>query len=301
MIIDSKHRAWACLAGSSAGVGLTCYIFYSRAALHGPSGGSVPGLIFGILAYLAILFATGLSLRRMVPTWRIGSGQSWLRAHIWISLLSVPLVCFHAGFTVGGSLATVVTALFMVVILSGILGLIVQQFLPSRIKSTVPLETVFAQINLDLERLRLEARARYERTLQAMLASQVEVAVVKASVSPDTNEKQEPHAALTPIEGQQALLEFYETKVEPYLSGDPAFQSLDREKLQPSIAQVKVMTSPEIDQSIDDLVSICEERRQLLSQMKLHGWLHDWLKVHGPLSMILVILVSLHAILAIQY
>jgi len=50
-----------------------------------------------------------------------------------------------------------------------------------------------------------------------------------------------------------------------------------------------------------DLEGICEERRQLLVQRRLHLWMHGWLLVHVPLSFALLVLTAVHAVLSLRY
>jgi hypothetical protein len=49
------------------------------------------------------------------------------------------------------------------------------------------------------------------------------------------------------------------------------------------------------------LEAICEERRELAQQKRLHHWLHGWLLVHVPLSLALLLLSAAHAVLALRY
>ena len=53
--------------------------------------------------------------------------------------------------------------------------------------------------------------------------------------------------------------------------------------------------------ALDDLERICRERRELLAQQRLQHWLHWWLLVHVPLSMVLLALAIAHAVLALKY
>ena len=46
----------------------------------------------------------------------------------------------------------------------------------------------------------------------------------------------------------------------------------------------------EVGDIIDELQAICEERRQLAVQRRLHHWLHGWLLIHVPLSYALLLL-----------
>ena len=50
-----------------------------------------------------------------------------------------------------------------------------------------------------------------------------------------------------------------------------------------------------------DLEGICEERRQLLVQRRLHLWLHTWLLAHVPLSLAFLVLAVVHSVISLRY
>ena len=56
-----------------------------------------------------------------------------------------------------------------------------------------------------------------------------------------------------------------------------------------------------LHESVAELESICEERRQLADQKRLHHWLHGWLLIHVPLSLALLLLGAVHAVIALRY
>jgi hypothetical protein len=65
-----------------------------------------------------------------------------MRGHIWLGILSVPMILFHSGFQIGGTLTTILMLLFLIVVLSGIFGLVVQQYLPTMMMNQVKMETI---------------------------------------------------------------------------------------------------------------------------------------------------------------
>jgi len=89
-------------------------------------GGTPLGLIFGTIALAIFVFAALLGVRKKVVLWRIGTVQRWLRAHIWLTLLTIPLVILHSGFRLGGPMTTLIIVLYLVVMVSGIYGLVLQ-------------------------------------------------------------------------------------------------------------------------------------------------------------------------------
>ena len=130
MLIDSAHRRWLIGTTIAAALATVGYVPYYRGAINGPSGGSVVGLVYGIAAFACMLVVGLLGARRKVPTWRIGRAATWMKGHIWLGLLTLPLVLFHGGFAFGGPLTTVLMVLLCAVLASGIYGLVLQQFLP---------------------------------------------------------------------------------------------------------------------------------------------------------------------------
>jgi hypothetical protein len=109
--------------------------------------GATPlGLIFGSVAFAIFIFAGLLGLRKKIPLWRIGTVQGWLCAHVWLTLLTIPLVILHTGFRLGGPMTTLLLLLYGVVMLSGIYGLALQHYLPKLMKEKLPAEIVYEQI-----------------------------------------------------------------------------------------------------------------------------------------------------------
>ncbi len=113
---------------------------------HHTVGGTPLGLAFGAISLGIFVFAALLSLRKKIPLWRVGTVQRWLRAHIWLTFLTIPLVILHSGFRLGGPMTTLLIAFYALVMVSGIYGLVLQHLMPRLMKERLPAETVFEQI-----------------------------------------------------------------------------------------------------------------------------------------------------------
>lgn len=146
VLIDKSHKRWGLLTGTLFALSGIAYWFYVRGASGEPRAGSVPGLCFGVAGSALMIFAGLIAARKRVPKWRIGSAQFWLRGHLWLGTLSVPLILFHAGFRWGGLLEQLLLLVLAGVVASGAFGLVLQQVLPRQMTARVPLETFYAQI-----------------------------------------------------------------------------------------------------------------------------------------------------------
>jgi hypothetical protein len=139
VLIDSRHKKWF--------VGTAFYLYGYLATPGGLTGGSVVGLWYGIAASALMVYAALLSLLRRVPSWWwIGSRRVWLRGHIWLGLLSGLLIVFHSGFRWGGPLERVLWAVLILTLATGVLGLLLQQFLPRILTTRIASEAPYEQI-----------------------------------------------------------------------------------------------------------------------------------------------------------
>ena len=293
MRIDRTHRPWVIATVALAIFSTAAYIVYAVETPSGPRGGSAMGLTFGIVGYAMMLYAGLLGARKQVPTWRVGRAQTWMRGHLWLGLLSLLLILFHAGFAFRGPLTLVLMLLFFIVIGSGILGAAIQHYIPSFMTSRVPLETIYEEIPHVRAQLREEAD---------QLASSI-CGPLDSEVSERVEEQS--HSVLVEIEhdDRQRFREVYLRKVRPYLA-DP--ETLGAELADPlrsgeTFEALRRLLAPPIHGVLDDLENICEEEQQLSRQIRVYRWLHAWLLVHVPLSIALLVLGAVHAVMGLRY
>jgi len=280
------------------------YVPYARQAPDGPRGSTAEGLGFGIAAAALMMFEWLLNVRKRVPTWNLGKAETWLKGHIWLGLLAVPLAFFHSGFHLSGSLAAALMIVFVIVVLSGVLGLVLQQFLPRLMSVAAPGETIYEQIPHVIETLRLDA---YE--VVAAVCGSVEEAseerTQSETIQHDPRRARQVLArqpAAAPAEGAAPLRGFYLETVRPFLMGDgrhgPLAGARDAERLSQGLLR---LLPPALHEAARDLVAIAAERRDYAVQARLHRWLHGWLLIHVPLAAALLVLLVAHAVLALRY
>lgn len=146
MLLDRTHRTWAFISAVIMAVATVSYVIYAESTPKGPSGGSLMGLLYGVIGSLMMIYAGLLGGRKQFPFWRLGSAQFWLRGHIWFGTLSFPLILFHAGFGLGGLLEQILMGFFFIVWLSGFFGLAMQHFMPKLLTSRIGRETFAVQV-----------------------------------------------------------------------------------------------------------------------------------------------------------
>src|SRR5262249_29391917 len=178
----------------AAVISVALYIWLSHAQPDGLTGGSQVGLAYGIAGGLLILFAWLLTALRYVPSWWwIGSRTTWLRGHIWMGLLSGVLILCHSGGRFGGPFEQVLYLVLGLTILTGVVGWILQHFLPRLLTQRIAVEVPYDQIPVTCQKLRGEA----DQLMKKVTSSKV------------------------PTDTQQMIGQWYEEVVRPFL-GWPA-------------------------------------------------------------------------------
>ena len=301
MRIDRSHRSWMIASISIVAVGLLLYIVLALNSPQGPRGGSILGLIFGSLGYALMLFAGLLGVRKKFPVCRVGRAQTWMRGHLWLGLVSFPLILLHGGFAWRGPLTAVLMFLFLFVIISGIAGAAFQHYLPRLMTLRVPMETIYEEI----PHVRVQLRDEADK-LVVTICGPLDA---RASFFPKRLEDRqaEDHAVTTLIEVEQEekarFRDTYVNSIRPFLAtpDTPGGQLADSSRAGELFESLRRLLPAQLHPALADLENICEEERQLNLQMRMYRWLHGWLLVHVPLSIVLLVLGGVHAIVALRY
>ena len=325
MKIDRTQRGWAIASFGILAASTVVYGIYAQRAPAGPLGGSTIGLVFGILGFAFMIFAALLGARKRVPTWRLGRAQAWMRGHLWLGLLSLPLILFHGGFHFGGTLTRVLMWLLIVTVASGVFGALLQNYVPRIMTNDVPLETVYDEIRNVLGAIREEA----DRAVEALCGDMnlprngagsqraggfTAVRPIAAAAVPlRTSAAVSAGASAAVVPATETILlsqvesaplrKFYLQEVRVYL-GEPQKRAQrlgDVERARLAFAGMKTLLPAAGHATLQDLEDICDEARQLVRQERLHHWLHGWLLLHIPLSLALIVLGIVHAVVALKY
>jgi hypothetical protein len=100
-----------------------------------PNGGTALGYSLGTLGALLILWLSLLGLRKRIITRGAYSLKAWTSAHVWLGLSLIVIGTLHSGFQFGWNVHTLAWGLMMVVILTGLYGIIVYARLPEQLSA----------------------------------------------------------------------------------------------------------------------------------------------------------------------
>jgi hypothetical protein len=311
MIVDRTHVRWGiATVVASAGAALfylanndpevlrKWHLTLALPAWAGPSpplrgnvGATPLGLIYGTGALVIFLFAALLGWRRSHRTWPVGRIQTWLKAHIWLTIFTIPLVLFHCGFQGGGPMTQLLLGLYAFVMASGFWGLALQHVVPKLMQEYLPSEIIFEEIPFIRSQLGIQAEA-------------IRQEIVREPEGPARGTEHEVGRTATLTFSHSTavkeVIQFIDQEALPYLKTARARRSLlrDRQAFENQFRLLKLQVPESIQPPLARLQDLCEEKRRLDLQTRLHYWLHGWLIVHAPASLLLVVLTLVHAIVA---
>jgi hypothetical protein len=329
MLIDrqhfKEHRTWFALVVVTTIGAVAWYIYHGISTGQLPGGSSAPGLVFGIVGGVIMLFEFLLWPRKHFRVWRVGMVKTWLRAHIWLGLLTVPLILLHSGFAWGGQLTTILAWLFIIVIASGIFGLIMQQWLPKLMLNELPAETIVSQIDNVAQNLCIEAEqlvaaicgleveelsaGRTGKSAEAIWSEGQDVAVGPRHVTigavrqvGNVQGRVLQTQVIEQVPGSQPLADAFVEEIAPFLlHGSLQSPLADFGKAKNYFQRLSTALDPQTHDAIAVLESYCDQRRQFNRQRRLHRLLHGWLLIHLPLSIVLIVLMFIHVYTALKY
>jgi hypothetical protein len=290
--IDHTHKGWLVASLAIFGVSLLLYAFYRVPAAAGSMGGTALGLAFGSAGFAFMIFAALLGARKRVPVYRFGRAQTWMRGHLWLGLLSLPLILFHSGFRYGHGLTAWLMTLLIVVVASGLFGAALQHYMPRVMTREVTMETIYEEIG----HVRAQLLEEAEELIQQATGGDKKAPT-------EGSERDSPAPAVAVSDETAPLRNFYEQELKPFLEKPGAGGSAlgDAAQARNAFTQLRTLVPASLHTTIEDLEGICEEERQLTLQSHLHVWLHGWLLLHIPLSLALILLGAMHAMMALRY
>ena len=249
-----------------------CLMLFAANALFGRvHPGSAWGLGYGITAALLFVAVFAYALRRRTMRYRPGRTWHYLQVHVYGGTLFILLVLMHTGFRVPqGVLTWWLWLLSLWVVGSGLLGVVLQKWIPMLLNSGLSIEVHYDRIpelTADL-RTRADAlvtscdytiREFYRKTLAPTLA--------------------------TP---QSRLIYYFD------ITGGIQARNEQFEYL-------RALLPTEEQGKLDTLEDMYRTKLEIDAHYTLQKALRGWLFLHVPVSILLIVLLALHIFAVVYY
>ena len=259
---------WAKISGGLCLLIIVSYALVDVTPRH--NGGSWYGYTLGTIGAGLILWLTALGYRKRKMTSTAWSLKAWTSAHVYLGLSLIVIGTWHTGFQLGWNVHTLAWALMLLVILSGLYGVIVYATLPAALSNN---RDEMTQMQM------LEAIRAFDRQLHS--AAQ----------------------PLTPADTAPVLAALDE---DPFAGGIAARLS----GRYPNCATAAALSMLSASHSSDaearaKVVGLLKQKEAALTRLRRHlrirAQLEIWLYVHVPLTFALIAALSAHIISVFFY
>ncbi len=249
-------------------------IYAIHEPLGQPNGGTWVGYTLGTLGALLIMWLAWFGVRKR----RYGTGrtslQEWLSAHVYLGLSLIVIATLHAGFQVGWNVHTLAFVLMLLVIFSGIWGILLYIRYPSQMS-------------------RNRGGLKLDETMASIADLDRDCSSLGMKLGDEINDLVRNAAELTKVGGG------------PWrqLSGSdpncPTHKALARVS-----EMIETLSAKEAD-SARELVLLLARKNELLRvarrDVQFRAWLNLWLVFHIPLTIGLLAALTAHIISVFFY
>ncbi|KFG88279.1 hypothetical protein BV98_003862 [Sphingobium herbicidovorans NBRC 16415] len=263
---------WLKIATIICLVSIASYLLIDVTPRH--NGGSWYGYIMGTVGVGLILWLTLLGLRKRAMTRGRWSLKAWTSAHVYLGLSLIVIGTLHTGFQLGWNVHTLAYALMMLVILSGVFGIIVYATLPTALSNN---RAEMTQVQM------LEAIRAIDRQL---------------------------HDAAQPLLQEQAALVRQSLEDDPFGGGLLARLSgrYPRGATAHAQASLRYWTADHPDtgkEPLEKIDALLERKQAMLARLRRHlklkALLEIWLYVHVPATFALLAALTAHIVSVFFY
>jgi len=255
-----------------------------------PNGGTPLGYTLGAIGALMILWFAWFGVRKRRYASTLGSVQGWLSAHVYLGIALVIVVFLHSGFQFGYNVHTLALALMLLVVASGLFGVIIYVKYPERLSQNrdgANRSELFDQLE-DIDRRSRKIADGLPQEFQELVTSGISRTLLGGSV----------WARLRGHDQSQIVMKRGEKSEVVANAGQEAALDWLAEQQSRSSDSEQAAT-------IGELSALVRNKRRLLKKltedMRLQATIEVWLYAHVPLTAGLLVALLVHIITVFMY
>ena len=255
-----------------------------------PNGGTTLGYTLGTIAALMILWFTFLGVRKRRYSSTLGTVQGWLSAHVYLGIALIVIVLLHTGFQFGTNVHTLAFALMVLVVASGLYGVVIYIRYPERLSKNrdgANRSELYDQLG-DIDRRSKRIAETLPQEFQELVTSGISRTLLGGSVWARLRGKDQSQVVLQRGGGSEVVANAGQEAALDWLA-----------------EQQSRSDDPEVAAAIGELSALIRNKRRLLKtlteDMRLQATIEVWLYVHVPLTAGLLMALGVHIITVFMY
>ncbi|HSF11730.1 MAG TPA: hypothetical protein VLA50_02055 [Erythrobacter sp.] len=261
--LKHKRFRWLWIALALSGASIAGYLLIDQQPR--PNGGTWYGYTLGTIGVLLILWLSLLGVRKRRINPGVWSLKAWTSAHVYLGLSLIVIGTLHTGFQIGWNVHTLAYVLMLLVIATGIYGVVVYATLPASLSANRK-EMTRAQM--------LDALTAIDRQLES---------------------------AAQPLGRAEADLVIAALEQDVFYGGALARLA----NSYPGCATRKALRSMPQGAAEERVNALLEKRYEQLAQirgaLRIRALLEVWLFIHIPLTIALIAALTAHVISVFYY
>ncbi len=261
------------------------FLYFSQSSIQPANGGTWQGYVLGGIATLLILWLMMLGIRKRQYSSRLGTVSGWVSAHVYLGSALLLIASLHCAGQFGMNIHTLAYVLMTLVIVSGFYGLYAYIRFPkvaSENRVGHARSFLFEElslVNVSLRRLSVKCDGDTQLTIDSSIdRTAIGGGIVSQLFAIDASKMQESFAEkhgsiLVSNKDQQGVIDFIANKI-----------TRARKQGQPALLQ-------------EILTLLCRRQallRRIRTDIQLHGLMKAWLLIHIPMSVALLVALSIH-------
>ncbi len=273
--------------------------------LDGPNGGTWLGYGLGGIGAFLILMLTWLGVRKRRYATGRGNVKGWVSAHVYLGLSLIVVATLHCGFQFGWNVHTLAYALMMLVIFSGMYGILIYSRFPESVTANRHGQTREAMLEEieDLNAQALQLADQLSPEIHQVVVRSVQRIRIGGGVLAQLFGPKEPE--------RKEFEVFEQTLVSRANKLAQASKRKANQEMQSTVmfmADQIVKSSAKGEQEagrIQQLLDALSRRKELVARLnrdiQLHARMQIWLYVHVPATFALLAALIAHIISVFLY
>jgi hypothetical protein len=270
----------------------------------GPNGGTWLGYTLGTLGALIIVWLTLLGWRKRRYASQLGTVRGWLSAHVYLGLSLATIATLHTGFHFGWNVHSLSYALMLLVIASGIYGIVVYARYPGLITDNHDQgtrESWLAELG-EINDLSLKLADTLDAEVHQVVVQSIDRIRIGGGLREQLFGPKVPlRAAFKRVQQELGMTTRFLSTIAPR-SGAALAPDLSSTV---NFMAGQLAGSSQDNENIQKLLDLIARRRDLTARInrdiRLHAQMRIWLYLHVPLSFSLLAALLAHILSVFIY
>lgn len=284
---------------------LLCVVLYAaHDPIGGPNGGTWLGYTLGTLGALLIGWLSWLGIRKRRYRSRLGTVKGWVSAHVYFGLALPVIATLHTGFQFGANIHTAAYVLMVLVIASGIYGIVAYRRYPQDItenRAQATRDAWMAEV-MDLNEQAIKLADAVGSDAHRVMVRSAENMEIGGSWRQQLFGVRRPSGIKDPSQQLRLALQ---KRLSRFREAHTPSATLGHGGTMMFMAGQLVDSSAKDAERMEQLLEVIKRRNDLIERLnrdiEMHARMQIWLYLHVPLTCALLAALTAHIVSVFLY